>query len=68
MDAQKMIFSQYSGKRLRLYFADGQTIEGKYVGYTPAYDNDPEIASINIDGIWHYSIDIPDIDHIDIID
>lgn len=27
---------------------DGMVIEGKYAGYTPAYDNDPEIESIDI--------------------
>jgi hypothetical protein len=66
MDEKKINFEQYVGKTIKLYFVDGYMIQGKYVGWTPAYDNDPEIASIEIDGICHYSIDLPELDHIDI--
>lgn len=58
----------YNGKKLILHLKDGTTIQGIYIGHTPAYDNDPEIASIHLRGICDYEIDVPDIDRIDIID
>ena len=61
-------FDIYAGKTLVLHLRDGNSVTGKYVGYTPAYDNDPEIASIEVSGICNYSIDISDIDRIDTID
>lgn len=33
---------------LTITCTDGMVIEGRYYGYTPAYDNDPEIESIDI--------------------
>lgn len=62
-------FSRYAGKTVKVYFVDGfSPITGKYAGYTPAYDNDPEVATIDIEGDCHYSLDVPDIDHIDIVE
>lgn len=38
------------GKKVRITFADGSApISGMCVGYTPAIDNEPEIAEIDID-------------------
>jgi hypothetical protein len=68
MDVEKINFDQYIGRTIKLHLVDGHAIQGKYVGWTPAYDNDPEIASIEVDGICHYSIDLPDLNHIDIVE
>lgn len=43
-----MNLSQYLGKRIRLVDVDGEITDGECVCVTPAQDNDPEIASIDI--------------------
>ena len=38
------------GKKVRITFVDGSTpISGRCVGYTPAIDNEPELAEIDLD-------------------
>ena len=61
-------FDIYTGMTVMLHLKDGSQVKGKYVGYTPAYDNDPEVTSVEVNGAWNYSVDAPDIDRIDIID
>lgn len=70
MDADKIDMYQYMGKRIAVHFLDGTPpLSGLCIAYTPAYDNDPEIDSLDIRGNGVcYSIDVPDIDHIDIIE
>jgi hypothetical protein len=70
MNADKSNMYQYEGRRIVLHFSDGTPpLSGRCIAYTPAYDNDPEIASLDIQkGGRYYSIDIPDIDRIDIIE
>ncbi len=70
MDANKVDMYQYEGKDIVVHFLDGTpAMSGRCVAYTPAYDNDPEIDSLDIKK-WgfYYSIDIPEIDYIEIID
>ncbi|MNW40113.1 hypothetical protein D3C74_172190 [compost metagenome] len=43
-----MNLSQYLGKRLKLVDVDDDVTIGKCVCVTPALDNDPEIASIDL--------------------
>ncbi|NWL90005.1 MULTISPECIES: hypothetical protein [unclassified Paenibacillus] len=43
-----MNLSQYLGKRVKLIDTDGEITIGKCVCVTPALDNDPEIASIDL--------------------
>lgn len=70
MDASKTDMYRYEGKSVVLHFSDGTPdISGACIAYTPAYDNDPEIDSLDIrSGNQYYTIDVPDIDHIDTID
>lgn len=61
---------QFVGKTVVVYFVDDtDPISGYCRAYTPAYDNDPEIPSIDIktDTNW-YSLDVPDIAHIEIVE
>lgn len=60
---------QYVGKDVTVYFVhDAPPISGHCCAYTPAYDNDPEIPSIDVDGRFSYTFDALEIDHIDIIE
>lgn len=70
MDGGNLNMYQYEGKNVIVHFADGTApIQGRCVNYTPDYDNDPEIDSIDIrTGTAYLSVDVPDIDRIDIID
>lgn len=43
-----MNLSQYLGKRVKLIDVDGEITTGKCVCVTPALDNNPEIASIDL--------------------
>lgn len=38
----------YLGKRIRVMCTDGESIEGMCELFTPAYDNEPEIAEISL--------------------
>ena len=68
MNGSKIDMYQYEGKNVVVHFADGTApIQGRCVSYTPGYDNDPEIDSIDIKtGAAYVSIDVPDIASIDI--
>lgn len=62
--------AKFIGKTVVVHFVDGtEPISGYCCAYTPAYDNDPEIPSIDIKAATNwYSLDIPDIDHIEIVE
>ena len=67
-----MNLSQYLGKRIRLTDIDGDVTEGKCVCVTPAQDNDPEIASLDLQteskSAFTIGFDEPEIKSIEIID
>ncbi len=51
---------------ITVFFIDGESMIGKYKGYTSAENNDPEIEQIDIetkDGVW-YGLEAPEIETI----
>lgn len=59
---------QYEGKRIKVFFCDGTApISGDYLGYTPAYDDPDERASISVDGDMSYELYEDEIERIEIL-
>ena len=46
--AEKMRLSDYCGKKVKITLKDGEIMQGKCTDYIKAIDNDPEIASIDL--------------------
>ena len=54
---------------MRVTCLDGKIIEGQYLGFTSALDNEPEIAHIDISGgeDWSYGLYENEIEKIEVI-